>query len=301
MERIRTQVRVVEVGPEEDGRKLLSFLEARLGRLPSGLYMRLVRSGQIRLDGRRCKPFDRVQAGQKVRIPPVEVERKEETLPRGNLSIVHEDGDMLVIDKPAGLPVHPGTGWTDSVHGRLDAWQPRPIPVHRLDRDTSGLLLCAKTHRFLRSMHSVWHMVTKAYVCWVEGLWPHGSWHTVISELGKTGTPRGERMCSGHGRRAVSHVHPLRKKDGRTLLAVVLGTGRTHQIRVHLADSGHPIVGDAKYGRGQGLLLHAAVLRWPGHSFSALPEWPGPFAPERGCEEEIFSLLAENFPGREDI
>ena len=81
MERIRTQVRVVEVGPEEDGRKLLSFLEARLGRLPSGLYMRLVRSGQIRLDGRRCKPFDRVQAGQKVRL--LFVRLSEQILRRG--------------------------------------------------------------------------------------------------------------------------------------------------------------------------------------------------------------------------
>jgi len=277
MNSTRTQVQVVEVGPEENGRKLMTFLEARLGSLPAGLLMRLVRTGQVRIDGRRCKPFDRVLTGQKVRIPPVSVERREEpsgTLP--GLEIVFENEEMLIVNKPAGLPVHAGTGWNDSVHDRLRNGQAfSPTPVHRLDRDTSGLLLCAKTHDFLRAMHGMWPSVTKAYLCWVEGEWEPDGWVTVISELAKVETDHGQKVASGQGKRAVSHVHPVAVGRGKSLLLVVLGTGRTHQIRVHLSERGHSIVGDPKYGRGHGLLLHAVSLAWPGGEFFALPEWTG--------------------------
>lgn len=300
MQSIRTAVQVVEVGPEENGRKLLSFLEARLGSLPAGLLMRLVRTGQVRIDGRRCKPFDRVTTGQKVRIPPVSVERKEEvatSLP--GLEIVHEDSDMLVVNKPSGLPVHAGTGWTDSVHDRLrDGRSFSPTPVHRLDRDTSGLLLCAKTHDFLRAMHASWPSVTKAYLCWVDGRWEDQGWRTIRSELAKVETGDGEKVVSGQGRLAVSHVHPVLLGEGQSLLLVVLGTGRTHQIRVHLADCGHPITGDPKYGQGGGLMLHAAFLSWSEHRFFALPAWTGAFRVEPGLVQSITSILT-NAPAKE--
>jgi len=297
MQSERTSVQLVEVGPEESGRKLVSFLEARLGSLPAGLLMRLVRTGQVRVDGRRCKPFDRVLAGQVVRVPPVTVQRREEAarlLP--GLDVVHENDEMLVIDKPAGLPVHGGTGWTDSVHDRLKgrfAGQVFvPVPVHRLDRDTSGILLCAKTHDFLRAIHASWPAVTKAYLCWVEGKWSGAGWRTIVSELARERTQSGEQMVSGRGKRAVSHVHPLSGTGQRSLLLVVLGTGRTHQIRVHLADSGHPIVGDPRYGRGGGLLLHAAALSWSGHSFFVPPPWREEFGVERTGAQEIQDILA---------
>lgn len=296
MHATRTAVQVVEVGPEESGRKLTAFLEARLGRLPAGLLMRLVRTGRVRIDGRRCKPFDRVATGQQVRIPPVTVEvasRERPALP--GLSFVHADADMLVVDKPAGLPVHPGTGWNDSVHDRLKNLFPdlafTPTPVHRLDRDTSGLLLCAKTHAFLRRMHALWPTVTKAYLCWVDGAWALPGWRTIVSDLAKAETGGGERVVSGHGKRAVSHVHPLVVGD-RSLLVVVLGTGRTHQIRVHLADQGHAIVGDPRYGRGGGLLLHAAALSWPGHGFFVLPPWDGEFLVPPAIATSAGSVLA---------
>ena len=297
MHATRTEVQVVEVGPEENGRKLLSFLEARLGSLPAGLLMRIVRTGQVRIDGRRCKPFDRVAAGQKVRIPPVRVERAERAAPPlQGIEIVHEDGDMLVVLKPAGLPVHPGTGWTDSVHDRLKARHPEqvftPVPVHRLDRDTSGLLLCAKTHDFLRAMHAAWPTVTKGYLCWVEGVWEQGGWRTIVSDLAKIDTEDGEKVVSGQGRQAVSHVRRISACSGRSLLLVVLGTGRTHQIRVQLADQGHPIVGDPKYGRGGRLLLHATAISWPGHAYFALPRWDGDFRVDPGLAESILAILA---------
>ncbi len=296
MQSERTSVQVVEVGPEESGRKLVSFLEARLGALPAGFFMRLVRTGQVRVDGRRCKPFDRVLTGQKVRIPPVDVQRRHESagvLP--GIDVVFENEEMLVIDKPSGLPVHRGTGWTDSVHDRLKCRHQGafvPIPVHRLDRDTSGLLLCAKTHDFLRAMHASWPTLTKAYLCWVEGDWAFSGWRTVVSDLAKVETGSGEQVVSGQGKRAVSHVHALLKAAGRSLVLVVLGTGRTHQIRVHLADSGHAIVGDPRYGRGGGLLLHAVYLSWSGHAFFVLPPWQEEFRIERECAQHIENILA---------
>jgi len=297
MQSERTSVQVVEVGPEESGRKLVTFLEARLGPLPAGFFMRLVRTGQVRVDGRRCKPFDRVLTGQKVRIPPVDVQQRPKTSPTlAGIDAVFENEEMLLVDKPAGLPVHRGTGWTDSVHDRLKERFAGhvfvPVPVHRLDRDTSGILLCAKTHDFLRAMHAAWPLVTKAYLCWVEGSWSGTGWRTIVSDLAKAETGSGEQVVSGHGKRAVSHVHPLSWSGQRSLLLVVLGTGRTHQIRVHLADDGHPIVGDPRYGRGGGLLLHAAALSWSDHLFFAPPPWREEFGITRADAQKIQDILA---------
>jgi len=303
MQSERTSVQVVEVGREENGRKLVSFLEARLGPLPAGFFMRLVRTGQVRVDGRRCKPFDRVLAGQKVRIPPVDVQQRPKSQAcLSGIDVVFENDELLLIDKPSGLPVHRGTGWTDSVHDRLKCRNQggfTPVPVHRLDRDTSGLLLCAKTHDFLRTMHASWSTLTKAYLCWVEGEWGFAGWRTLVSYLAKAETGNGEQVVSGQGKRAVSHVHPLLVRNGRSLLLVVLGTGRTHQIRVHLADSGCPIVGDPRYGRGGGLLLHAAALSWPGHLFFVLPPWQDDFHIERDFAQDITSILA-TAPAKEE-
>lgn len=280
MQMIRTTVQLVDVGPEENGRKLLSFLEARLGVLPPGLVMRLVRTGQVRIDGKRCKPFDRVLAGQKVRIPPMTIEeKKDNTLSDTSLDIVHEDASILLLNKPQGLPVHPGTGWVDSVHDRIRLrYQDHvfiPTPVHRLDRDTSGLLLCARTHDFLRHMHGIWGQVAKGYLCWVQGRWRNDGWRIIVSELAKQQTAQGQKMVAGSGKQAISFVHQIGVSAQESLLLVLLGTGKTHQIRVHLADSGHPIIGDPKYGKGQGLKLHAALLRWPEQEYRVLPSWSG--------------------------
>jgi 23S rRNA pseudouridine955/2504/2580 synthase len=231
-----------------------------------------------------------------VRIPPVDVQQRPKSSPAlAGIDAVFENEEMLVIDKTSGLPVHGGTGWTDSVHDRLKCRSKGgfvPVPVHRLDRDTSGLLLCAKTHDFLRAMHASWPRVTKAYLCWVEGSWSGTGWQTIVSDLAKAKTGAGEQVVSGQGKRAVSHVFPLLVRNGRSLLLVVLGTGRTHQIRVHLADSGHPIVGDPRYGRGGGLLLHAASLSWSGHVFFVPPPWREEFEITCADAQKIQDILA---------
>lgn len=297
MDAVRTVVQVIAVEAEESGRKLFSFLRARLGPVPERLLLRLVRTGQVRIDGKRCKPFDRVQAGQQVRIPPLTVNPSAPGLDSvSGLEIMVQTADMLVVNKPAGLPVHPGSGWTDSVQTRLrrlfadQAFT--PVPVHRLDRDTSGLLLCARTHVFLRTMHAAWPSVTKAYVCWVEGCLAATGWQSLVSDMGKTDTGRGQRVVSGQGRRAVSHIHVVHAATNRSLVLVVLGTGRTHQIRVHLADLGHPLQGDPKYGHGAGLLLHAVFLSWPGQEFFLLPTWEGAAALTPEHAQIIPQLLA---------
>lgn len=280
----KTGVQTILVSAAEDGQKLLSFLQAHLQEvLPRSLFMRLVRTGQVRIDGRRCQPFARVATGQVVRIPPVLVQPRVSSAGCTDLDIVFEDETLLVLNKQAGLPVHPGTGWTDSIQTRLAALYRGaafgPVPVHRLDRDTSGLLLCAKTHAFLRHMHSIWPLVTKAYLCWVQGCWTRPGWTVIDLPLAKNCVQGREKMVTGLGKEALTRVRAVTAGPGQSLLLAVLGTGRTHQIRAHLASQGHPLAGDGKYGSGGAALrLHACALAWPGRSFLCLPAWEAPYA-----------------------
>lgn len=278
-----SEVRHIQVSLQHDGRKLFSFVRAVVGPLPQNLLLRLVRTGQIRVDGRRVAPFSRVVAGQVVRIPPVYPLREDSRVRAsgswGPLTVVYEDADVVVVDKPSGLPVHPGSGWQDALTVRLAARFPHfaPIPVHRLDRDTSGLVLCARNHSTLRRLHAIWPWVRKGYLCWVEGLWREGETLLTMS-LAKTGVPGQQKVQVGEGKSACTYVVPLVVGQKQSLLGVILGSGRTHQIRVHLAHVGHAIVGDGKYGRpGPQLMLHAAVLDAVPWQWRVLPVWPAPF------------------------
>lgn len=282
----------------ESGQKLLQLLQRRLD-LPQGLLHRWIRTGQVRLNGGRAKPFAVVAVGDMIRLPPfaggMAGRRKAGAgaSAGGKLPpLVGRSGDIWAFNKPSGLPTQPGTGHTDSLAGRLAAHyagQPYiPTPIHRLDKDTSGILLVAGSFAALSAMTSALrrHELHKEYLAWVAGRWPLDEVRQLTHWLRKENTGAGERMrvgdVPGDGVEAVLTVQPLQRGTERSLLLVRLHTGRTHQIRAQLAHMGHPVLGDGKYGTpgsAPRLMLHALRVFLPdGEVFACLPEWNPPFA-----------------------
>ncbi len=294
---MKTSVQTFTVTAEEAGQKLLQYLSRRLvGAVPQAALQRFIRTGQVRVDGRRAKPFSRLEQGQTVRVPPYETEDETPTpsvSPQTPaLDILHEDDDLLVVVKPAGLPVHPGTGQplalTTILAARHQGAPFKPTPAHRLDRDTTGLVLVAKSYRALRAIHEAMlaDQVRKDYLTWVQGQWLLGEeneWVTLTDQLAKQGGPGRETVRpTDAGKLAVSKARLLLRTPAASLLEVRLETGRTHQIRTQLASRGYPILGDAKYGGGKPpLLLHAWRIVLPDAAFTAPPPWPAPWSVAR--------------------
>lgn len=280
------------VTPAETGLKLVQFLERRLHRaVAGGALMRWIRTGQVRVDGGRAKPFQRVTAGQDIRLPPYDpgaLVQETGERPALGLPVVHEDDALLVVAKPPGLATQPGARLADSVDQRVRTAYAGadyvPALVHRLDKETSGLLVLAKTASAAQALHEAFRQRTarKTYLAWVRGAWPETGPVTLADQLAKAGRGRRGVVTSG-GQAAVARVRPLRVAAGASLLAVELLTGRMHQIRVQLASRGHPIVGDTTYGQGERerkdhgrrLLLHAWRLEVMGQAFALLPDWDG--------------------------
>jgi 23S rRNA pseudouridine955/2504/2580 synthase len=250
--------------------------------------MRLIRTGQVRVDGGRKKPFYRVQAGQTVRVPPIAVNggKNGVTLDSRTLHLVHKSEDLLAVAKPAGLPTHPGSGHVDSVSERLKAMFPddpfTPTPAHRLDKDTSGLLLAARSYKRLIELQRLFKEsgVGKYYLAWVQGEIKPGATVKLADKLSKQDGPKGERVRAGSGKEARASLTCLKTVDGASLAEVKLETGRTHQIRVQLASRGMPIIGDTKYGSGEpgGMLLHCWKIVLPDMVLALPPDWPGRYA-----------------------
>jgi 23S rRNA pseudouridine955/2504/2580 synthase len=304
------------VSTAEAGQKLIQYLYRVLGKdVPGSVFMRWIRTGQIRVDGKRVKPFDRLAQGQTVRLPPFAEIPPERTASVGSLdmyfqdpvpldlNILAETDDWLAIAKPTGLPVHPGSGWTDSVQTRLAAAYAAapfvPSIAHRLDRDTSGVLLVAKTHGALTHAHEAFknRQTVKEYLCWVKGQWtisslgepveltdhleksgPEGREKVVVRPAGKNRlNEKGEVREAG--KEARMRATPLAIETQRSLLGVRLFTGRTHQIRAQLSSRGHPIVGDTKYGGGEPpMYLHAWRLTLADQTFVCPAPWAGEWA-----------------------
>ncbi len=251
-------VRHAKVDAAHGGQRIDNFLIRVLKGVPRSHVYRLIRDGQVRVNGARCDATLRLADGDEVRIPPVRVAAVNTVQPRPlagpELSIVHEDDWLVVIDKPAGMAVHGGSGVSFGAIERLRASRPEaPMLelVHRLDRETSGLLVLAKKRSALVAMHAAWGdgSIRKRYTALTKGAMAKGR-QVVDVALRKHATTTGERRVSVDpaGQRAVTIVMPLKIGERATLVRAELQTGRTHQIRVHLAHLGHPILGDPRYG-----------------------------------------------------
>ena len=264
----------LEVGEESAAQRIDNFLLRELKGVPKSHVYRVLRSGQVRVNSGRVKPDYRLQVGDRVRIPPVRVSDKKPPPPRPlDFPVAFEDAALLVIDKPSGIAVHGGSGVSYGVIESLRAARPQAKFLelaHRLDRDTSGLLVLCKRRSALVELHRMLREgeVRKIYLAVVRGALAKNTLE-LRESLHKYVTASGERRVSVNeaGVSAVTKVTRLKSSGGFSFLEVQLLTGRTHQIRVHLAHAGHPIVGDDKYGDfalnrelKQRLLLHAAKL-----------------------------------------
>ena len=254
------KVRYHAVTAAEDGQRIDNLLLGQLKGVPRSHVYRLLSSGQVRRNGGRVKPSTRVAAGDQVRIPPVRTAERDAGPPPDRLvhrvreAIIDVDGDFIVLDKPEGIAVHGGSGVPHGVIEclRVSHGQDYDL-VHRLDRETSGVLVCARRGEPLRrARQALNHPKTeKLYQVLVHGRWRGGP-RTVDRALDVHARQAGERTVRADeaGKQAVTHFDALDRRPRMSLLEARLETGRTHQIRVHAAAGGHPVVGDLKYGDG---------------------------------------------------
>ncbi|WP_035057460.1 RluA family pseudouridine synthase [Andreprevotia chitinilytica] len=257
----KASVTFIEITEEVAGQRLDNFLLRHLKGVPKSHVYRIVRSGEVRVNKGRADVTTRLEAGDVLRIPPVRVAEKPDAAPaqaasdRIELTIVYEDDALLAIDKPSGIAVHGGSGVSFGVIELLRAQRPQAKfleLVHRLDRETSGILLVAKKRMALVKMHEMLrdnHQIDKRYLAMVKGVWPEPRSHVKFKLL-KYNTADGERRVKKSADGLTSHTVVNRRATfaDASLLECELKTGRTHQIRVHLAESGYPILGDDKYG-----------------------------------------------------
>jgi 23S rRNA pseudouridine955/2504/2580 synthase len=255
------------VGEESAGQRLDNFLIRVLKGVPKTHVYRIIRSGEVRVNKGRAAADTRVEEGDIIRVPPVRLaasaaEKIEKPAPARDFPLLFEDEHLLAIDKPSGVAVHGGSGVSFGVIEQLR--QARPTArmlelVHRLDRETSGILLVAKKRSALVKLQDQFREreTGKTYLALVQGDWP-AKLKVIDQPLHKYLLADGERRVKvvakddPDGMRAISLVKVQEKLGGFTLLEVTIKTGRTHQIRVHLASQGHPIVGDDKYGDFEG-------------------------------------------------
>lgn len=244
------------VGEESDAQRIDNFLLRRLKGVPKSHVYRVLRSGEVRVNSGRVKPDHRVRIGDKVRVPPIRVAAPNAKAPAKPfaLPIVHEDPSLLAIDKPSGVAVHGGSGVSHGVIELLRAARPEAKLLelaHRLDRDTSGLLVVAKKRGALIELHRMLRdgEIEKIYVAVVKGV-PARKHFDITEALHKYVNAKGERRVAVKegGMAAVTRVKVLGSSHDLSVLQLRLMTGRTHQIRVHLAHAGHPVLGDDKYG-----------------------------------------------------
>ena len=298
----KSAVELRTISAQEAGQRIDNFLMRHFSRVPRSRVYRLLRKGEVRVNKKRVDAEYRIAAGDEVRLPPVHIDRTEEPgRPSTRLqelierAVIFQDKHLLVIDKPAGVAVHGGSGMSFGVIEALRASRPRESLelVHRLDRDTSGCLCVARDRATLVALHALIRDggMHKTYLALVSGDWQLGT-KRIDAPLATDERRLGERhvRVAAAGKESVSVFKPV-QFFGKlaTLMQVDIPTGRTHQIRVHAAYAEHPLLGDDKYGdrernaelKGAGLkriFLHAQSIAfdWPGsgvpfHASAPLP------------------------------
>ena len=252
---VPAKVQLLTISEEEAGQRIDNFLIRICKGVPKSHIYRVLRSGEVRVNKGRIDQLYRLQMGDIVRVPPIRMAEKQENhVPGAEFTILFEDSHILVIDKPAGVAVHGGSGISYGVIEQLRASRPDAKfleLVHRLDRETSGVLMLAKKRSALVDLHEQMRdgVTDKRYFTLVHGDWKNARQHVKLP-LHKYNTADGERRVRVQVDGMPSHtIFSLKKKYTEfALLEAELKTGRTHQIRVHLSASGFAIVGDDKYG-----------------------------------------------------
>lgn len=283
-------VRRERIDESVSGQRIDNYLMRICKGVPKSHVYRILRSGEVRVNGGRIGPTYRLADGDEVRIPPIRIAERNDgaPAPAGKaLPVVYEDEAIVIVDKPAGKAVHGGSGVSHGVIEQLRSQRPQARTLelaHRIDRETSGLLIIAKKRSALTALHDMMRegRVEKRYLALVPGRWANSLQH-IKEPLFKYLTAQGERRVrvSSDGKASHSIVRLVRRWPRFSLLEVELMTGRTHQIRVHLAHLGFPLCGDGKYGdfalnkalEAEGLkrmFLHAARLSFA-HPLSGEP------------------------------
>lgn len=261
IKKVKTAAHNIVVDQEHDKRRLDNFLFNQLKNVPKSRIYRMLRGGEVRVNKKRVGPSYKIQTDDLIRVPPVWIEAESDKRAPGSKlislllnAIVFEDDRVLVINKPSGVASHGGSGINFGVIDILRAARPdlkNLELVHRLDRDTSGCLILAKKRSALRKLHELIRdgKMYKKYILLVHGSWQGGA-RTVDVPLLKNQLHSGERIVTVNpeGKKSKTIFRPIKVSTDVSLLEAELKTGRTHQIRVHAAHIGYPILGDAKYG-----------------------------------------------------
>src|SRR6056297_3854569 len=282
-------VREVVVDVDHDGQRLDNFLLRELGQVPRSLVYRLIRTGQVRINGGRVKPMRKLRAGDRVRIPPVRDPRGTEVppvrVPEARIAeirtrIVHSQNELIVVDKPGGLASQAGTGLAWGLNDVMTRIDSRAVPVHRLDRETSGLMLFALGAANARELQKRFRVgeVEKRYLALLDGHLdqPRVEVDVPLKKI-RDGSGQHRVIAAEDGQPARSSFKRLERLRRHDFVEVRIETGRTHQIRAHARHLGTPVAGDERYNPGSPpaglnrLFLHAAYLRLP---------WP---------EDQVFS------------
>ena len=279
-------VREVIVDSDHGGQRLDNFLSRELGQVPRSLVYRLIRTGQVRINGGRVKPMRKLRPGDRVRIPPVrdsgprQAEVPEDRVVEVQQRIVHRQEAFIVVDKPSGLASQAGTGLAWGLNDVMQRIDPRATPVHRLDRETSGLMLFALGAASARELQQLFRRgeIDKRYLALLDGHLdqPRVDVDRPLKKI-RDGSGQHRVIAAGDGQPARSSFRRLERLAHHDFVEVRIATGRTHQIRVHARSLGAPVAGDRRYNSNpppaglERLFLHAGYLRLP---------WP---------EDQVFS------------